>query len=103
MKRFSTFMIVTGLATMAMAHMAWMKPFEQTYNIKSTSELGKAKCAACHTGKMGGKLNKYGEDLKKAAGGEKKLTADILKKVEGLDSDGDGKKNIDELKAGTLP
>ena len=103
MKRLVSLAALTTAAALAMATMGMMKTFETTYNIKSTSDLGKAKCQSCHTGKMGGKLTKYGADLAKAAGGAKKLTADIFKKIEGLDSDGDGVKNGDELKAGKLP
>jgi hypothetical protein len=53
----------------------------------------------------GGKLNPYGLDMqtemKKAK--SKKLTPAILKELENLDSDKDGKKNIDEIKADSNP
>jgi hypothetical protein len=65
--------------------------------------LKKAGCAVCHIG-HGPKLNAYGEDIKKLTPkGSKKLTADILKKAESLDSDKDGVKNGAEIKAGSLP
>lgn len=95
---------VIGIAAMAFAKPAFVKDFDTTYGIKKTSALGQAKCGACHTG-MTKKLNSYGIDLQKAvkASGGTALNAAVMKKVDGIDSDKDGAKNVDELKAGTLP
>jgi hypothetical protein len=63
------------------------------------AKLGK--CATCHTKGMPKKddaeLNAYGKDLKESG-----KPADFAK-VEAKDSDGDGVKNADEIKAGTNP
>ena len=98
-----TISLVT-LATAALALPTFVKDFESNYKIKKDSTLNKASCAVCHVGKTA-KLNAYGEDLKKAmaAAKTKKLTGDVLKKVEDLDSDKDGVKNGAEIKANTLP
>lgn len=105
MKRIVITTTVAGLSVLALAMGSFGKVFDSTYKIKSDSTLGKAACSVCHTGKKGGKLNPYGKDLSKAMkdAGTKKLTADILKKVETLDSNGNGTKNIDEIKADKLP
>ena len=88
----------TGLATMDM---------QKDLNAKYPT--AKAKCASCHVKAMAKKgdaeVNPFGKDmLEKAvvdAKAEKK-TFDYAK-IEALDSDGDGKSNLDELKAGTNP
>ncbi|MEP0767253.1 MAG: hypothetical protein HRF45_13025, partial [Fimbriimonadia bacterium] len=51
------------------------------------------------------KLNPYGQALDKLVQADKgkKLTAEILKKLNDVDSDGDGVKNLAEIKAGTMP
>lgn len=99
---------VAGLATLAISAIAlggFMTTFDKTYAIEKDSVLGKTKCMVCHTDKAGKKLNLYGVDLQKAmkAAGTKKLTAAILKAVEQKDSNANGKKNIDEIKADLLP
>ncbi|HVL38670.1 MAG TPA: thrombospondin type 3 repeat-containing protein [Fimbriimonadaceae bacterium] len=105
MKRFLTIGLVLALSVLALASASFLKVFNTTYNVKADSELGKAKCGACHTGKMGGKLNKYGMDLDEAMkeAKSKTITAEILAKIHELDSDGDGMKNGEELKAGRNP
>jgi hypothetical protein len=79
--------------------------FESKYKISKASELRKADCRVCHTSQEGEKVNPYGKDLRKAmkAAGVRKLTAEILAKVEGADSDGDGMKNLDEIEADRNP
>jgi cytochrome c peroxidase len=103
MKRLLTVSSFAVVAALAMATGSMFGVFKETYKVNADSDLGKASCATCHTSKKGGKLNPYGNDVKTALGSSKKLTADVLKKVEGLDSDKDGKKNIEEIKAGSLP
>lgn len=83
----------------ALATVAWMKVFNDTYKPKADSDLKKAKCAVCHKQTNGkGGLNAYGEALK-----GKKVDAASLKAIESKDSDKDGVSNINEIKAGTNP
>ncbi|MGC8668351.1 MAG: hypothetical protein ACP5VE_09590 [Chthonomonadales bacterium] len=103
--RFALTMGLTLLVTAALAVPSMLAVFKGTYkNIPKGSALDKAACETCHVGHTP-KLNPYGEDIKKAltAAKSKKLTPEILKKVENLDSDKDGVKNINEIKKGTLP
>lgn len=76
--------------------------FATHYKVSTKSALKKADCGVCHIGKQP-KLNPYGEDLKTVLYGAKELTADALKQVENKDSDRDGFKNLDEIKADTNP
>lgn len=97
--------LLLGIAALAMTLGNYNSMFHKTYDLKTTSTVGKANCMACHEKKSGGKLNSYGTDLQKAmkAAGAKKLTVDILKKVEGLDSNKNGKSNLEDIKADVLP
>jgi hypothetical protein len=99
-----TLFLIVGAVSLALGKPAFNKDFDSTYGVKKTTPLGKASCAACHIGKTR-KLNPYGLDLQKAMKQEntKVMTGSVLKKVEGLDSDKDGKSNLDEIHAGTLP
>ncbi len=105
MKRLIIFATVTGLAAVAMATGAFLKTFNDTYKVKPDSTLGKAKCMICHTKASGGAFNAFGKDVYAALkeSGGKKVTAEILKKVEGKDSDGDGMKNGEEIKKDRNP
>lgn len=95
---------IGALGVLALGKMAFLKDFETTYGVKKTTALGKARCATCHTATVP-KLNPYGIDIQKAMVAEKTklLTGSVLKKVEGIDSDKDGKTNLQEIRAGTLP
>ena len=97
-----TLVAAITLAAAPVAMISFGPVFNETYHPAKDGKLAKAKCAVCHVG-MTKKLNPYGEDLHKIVGGSKKLSPDVLKKVEQLDSDKDGVKNIDEIKAGTFP
>ena len=101
MKRTMIGLSLSVVACVAIASPAFLGTFMSTYKVKGTSTIGKAKCAVCHT--KGKELDAYGEDLKKVLGGAKRLTPDMLAKVEALDSDKDGVKNGDEIKKDTLP
>jgi hypothetical protein len=103
MKRLFSTGTICLMAVCALALPGFVKVFAEVYKPKPMSDLGKGKCMVCHTSKMGGSLNAYGVDLKKALGSSKTLTAAVLKKVEALDSDKDGMKNGEEIKAGRLP
>lgn len=106
-RRLSRAVLTAGVLTMtsvAMALPSMVKDFGSTYGVKKDGTIGKASCSVCHVGKTT-KLNPYGADLKSAMASEKasKLTAGVLKKVEGLDSDKDGKSNLEEIKGDKLP
>ena len=105
MKRTMTATLLLGIGAIAMSLGNYNAMFHKTYDLSSTSTVGKANCVTCHQKASGGKLNSYGMDLQKAmkAAGAKKLTVDILKKVEGLDSNKNGKTNLEDIKADVLP
>lgn len=105
MKKLLGITMTLGIVTMAMALGMFGKVFDSTYKVGKDSNLGKSGCAVCHVGARGGKLNPYGKDLEAAMKAEnsKKLTPAILAKIEGKDSDGDGAKNIDEIKKDQNP
>ena len=103
MKRIISTTAILGLAVCVFALGSMVKVVQDTYKYPATSIAGTAKCMLCHAGKMGGKLNGYGTDLKTALKGSKTLTAAVLHSVDAKDSDGDGVKNGDELKAGKNP
>ena len=95
----SVAMTVAGCAALALP--SYKAPFATAYGIKKGTKLDS--CVGCHS--TGVKLNPYGADMKKvlADAKTKALTAEILKKLDALDSDKDGVKNVDELKKGTNP
>lgn len=95
---FAIGLVLTIVSGAAFATVAWQKVFNNLYKPDACTELAKAKCQICHTKKTGGPLNPYGKALN-----GKKADAASLKSVENLDSDKDGKTNIKEIKAGTLP
>lgn len=105
MKRAALTAVVSMVAVGAMALATFVGVFNSTYKVPKDSPLGKAGCMVCHMTAKGGKLNPYGADLAKQThpAGGKKLTAEMLKKIEGLDSDGDGMSNADEIAKGRLP
>lgn len=96
---------VIGASTTVLATLDNQKAFLAKYP-DAKAKLGK--CTTCHIKPLPKKedheSNAYGKDLAKTlldAKAEKKLYD--LAKIEDLDSDGDGVKNIDEIKAGTNP
>lgn len=102
--RLFTALMLAALAACVLASATYVKLFNATYAVPKDSALAKAKCAVCHVG-MTKKLNPYGQALDKLVQADKgkKLTAEILKKLNDVDSDGDGVKNLAEIKAGTMP
>lgn len=83
----------------------FLKVFNSVYNPSPSSPLGEAKCGICHVSSGPPRRNPYGKDLKTALNQSRdgQFTAEILKQVEGLDSDGDGYTNIEEISQGFLP
>ena len=96
---------MASAATVALAMPTFIKDFQTFYKIDSKNALSKESCNVCHVSKTSFKFNPFGQDVKKIWGDlkVKKFTADVAKKLDDLDSDKDGVKNIDEIKAGTLP
>lgn len=105
MKRIVVVSVIGALAAASMALSSFNGVFNKTYNIDPNTPLGKASCAVCHIGKHGGKLNPYGKDMAAAmkAANTKKLSAEILHKLDNLDSTKTGSKNIDKIKVGKNP
>ncbi len=105
MKRLVLVVGVAACAAVALALSSFNAVFVKTYNIDANSPLGKASCVVCHVSKHGGKLNPYGKDLQQVMrqAGTKKLTAEMLHKIENLDSTKTGKRNIDKIRAGKNP
>src|ERR1035441_7560282 len=72
-------------------------------------KASRGKGSTCHTKPLPKKedpeLNPYGKDVQTKAVVDPKAEKKTYKfeKIESLDSDGDGVKNIDEIKAGTNP
>lgn len=100
-----TGIVVLGLALacFATATPAYWETFQKTYSVKADSALGKAECSTCHT--QIPSHNAYGRAVNSALKSAKTevLTAVLLSKVEGVDSDGDGWTNGDEIRRGALP
>lgn len=105
MKRTMTAILALGLAASAMTLATFDSVFVKTYSLPKGSKIESANCMSCHEKKTGGKLNSYGLDLQKAmkAAKSRKLTPEILKAVEGLDSNKNGKTNLQDIKSDTLP
>lgn len=91
------FLLVTGSLY---ATLNDQKAFLEKYP-DAKAKLGN--CKTCHTGipkKGEPSVNPYGKDLTAVKGADGKYD---FGKVEAKDSDGDGKTNLDEIKAGTNP
>jgi hypothetical protein len=97
------FLAALGFSSTLLATVDAQKQFVAAYP-EAKAKLGK--CTTCHTASLPKKdswdLNPYGKDLYEKAFDKAAKTYEF-KKVEKLDSDGDGVKNIDEIKAGTNP
>lgn len=105
MKRTLSIIALAGICAAALSTTASWKVFQTKYNIGKESNIGAAACINCHVSKKGGKLNAYGKDIQVVmkAASTKKMTAEHLVKVEGLDSTKDGKTNIAKIKADIVP
>jgi len=82
-----------ALVSPATAKPEYLQEFDKKYKTQGTKLDS---CTTCHTTTQDAEhLNPYGADFRKAN--------HDLGAIEGLDSDGDGFKNIDEINAGTFP
>ena len=106
MKRIALTVLCVGFGVFAFSSNGFLTVFCSTYKVDKNSALGKQGCHICHAGKKVNKdLTPYGKDLLAAvkASGGKKLTPEILKKIEKLDSTKTGSTNIQKIKAGKNP
>lgn len=105
LNKLGTTVALLTAATAALALPSFVTDFKKLSNVKTGTALSKESCGICHNGMKTKEFNPFGTDLKKAmeAAKIKKLTPEVLKAVADKDSDGDGVKNSDEIKAGTLP
>jgi len=96
-----TALLATGTL---LATMENQKAFNEKYP-DSKAKLGK--CSTCHVKPLPKKddheSNAYGKDLKSTIDPKDAAKKLDFAKIEQKDSDGDGVKNIDEIKAGTNP
>lgn len=98
----AVFLFVATAAVLA--SMDNMKAFNEKYP-DAKAKLGK--CTTCHVKPLPKKddneLNAYGKDVKTTIDPKDPKKNPDFAKIEQKDSDGDGAKNIDEIKAGTNP
>jgi len=96
------FLVVGSSAVLAT--MENQKAFNEKYP-DAKAKLGK--CSTCHVKPLPKKedheSNAYGKDLKASIDPKDAAKKLDFAKIEGKDSDGDGVKNGDEIKAGTNP
>jgi len=91
-------------STALLATMDNLKAFNEKYP-DAKAKLGK--CSTCHVKPLPKKgeadLNPYGKDVKSTIDPKDPAKKPDFAKIEQKDSDGDGVKNIDEIKKGTNP
>jgi ribosomal protein L30E len=87
--------LVLGFGGIALANDGALADFNAQYPGKSYS------CSLCHTSAP--TLNPYGADLLANGATGSNINPATFVAVEGLDSDGDGATNLEEITAGTLP
>jgi len=91
-------------STALFATMDNLKAFNEKYP-EAKAKLGK--CTTCHVKPLPKKddheSNAYGKDVKTTMDPKDPKKAPDFAKIEQKDSDGDGVKNIDEIKKGTNP
>jgi len=102
--RFFVFLMLVPLTGVANAKPPFWEIYRTYYKIDPDQPTGQAKCKNCHAAE-GNRRNAYGKELAKLVkmSENNMLTTDMLKQVEGNDSDGDGWTNGDEIKNGYLP
>ena len=89
-------MLVTLAPALALAKPGLNKKFVANY--PNAKKLAAISCMVCHDNEDSYSLNTYGMDLQKTM-----KTGLSFVAIEGLDSDGDGFTNIEEIKADVAP
>jgi uncharacterized membrane protein len=79
--------------------------FEEHYTPEPGSALAEARCLTCHVQPDGGRRNPYGQAVQDALrqSPESVVTMAILRQVEELDSNGNGRTNLQEIRDGLPP
>ncbi|MFY9232966.1 MAG: DUF2231 domain-containing protein [Fimbriimonadaceae bacterium] len=97
--------VAIAAATLAPAEAEFLDTLVTKYKFADGSLFGEKACAGCHISDSDFGFNLFGKQVKQkmAEGNDKTLTPAILASLEGLDADGDGKTNGEELRAGGLP
>src|SRR5262245_58221147 len=87
--------------TAVFAKPAYQATFVSKYQSMSETVTERS-CANCHMSSTDFKLNLYGKQIAQVMieAGEKKLTPEMLAKVETLDANDNGVSNLEEIKAG---
>jgi len=93
---------LTALLPTLQARPATQSQFYYVYRIEARTPLFRASCTVCHESRHGRKLNRYGEDLRRA-GHYAKPEYKGYRDIEKLDSDKDGFTNGEEIAAQKLP
>ncbi|MGD8237474.1 MAG: hypothetical protein PVH68_02890 [Armatimonadota bacterium] len=94
---------LVALASALQARPATQTQFRYVYRVRPRTHLYRSSCLVCHKKRRGGgKLNKYGQDLRRA-GHYGKYEFKGYRAIEKRDSDKDGFANGEELKAHKLP
>lgn len=97
--------VLATLGVQARANPEYLELFLSHYHVSDTSPLADKNCTICHVSDEDHHFNAYGEDVHKAletqTGG--KFTWQTLAYVEPLDSNGDGKTNLQNIIANEGP
>ena len=105
MKKLVASLVLGVLASVAQANGEFLDAFLTHYKVKDDAPLGVISCGVCHVSDSDFAFNAYGKEMKKAMTDRGATTVDaaLLASIEPMDSDGDGKSNIDEITGGTNP
>lgn len=103
LRTFASALVGAGVLAVSQPALA-LKSFDKTWQqVYAGSATADASCNVCH-GTSNTNLNAYGKDLFVGFGGSvpSDITATLLA-IEGLDSDGEGSTNLEEIFAGAQP
>lgn len=105
MKKLALITILAAASSQAWATGDYLEAFLKHYTVAEGSAVGTASCAVCHVSDSDYGFNPYGEGIvaQKEKLGATTVDAAVLTALEQEDSDKDGTKDGDEIKADTLP